>query len=95
MWAHLEHSARPQLGEVRAPGTQLTIERQQRKLLETHYNDAVGIDTLRTEQKRHDTEPTPTATATTRSLNALRADLTEADRLISIVLDIAQHAGNA
>ncbi|WOQ70667.1 hypothetical protein RYJ27_05585 [Microbacterium limosum] len=32
--------------------------------------------------------------ATTRSLNALNADLTEADELIRIALDIAQHAGN-
>lgn len=32
-------------------------------------------------------------TATTRSLNTINADLTEADELITIALDIAQHAG--
>ncbi len=45
---------------------------------------------LRTEQKRLDAE----LSATTRSLDALNADLTEADELIEIALDIAQHAGN-
>lgn len=66
--------------------TKQTIERRQRKLLEAHYNDAIPIDILRTEQKRLDTE----LAATTRSFG----NLTEADELIGIALDIAQHAGN-
>ncbi len=45
---------------------------------------------LRAEQKRLDTE----LAATNRSLSNLTADLAEADELISIALDIAQHAGN-
>ncbi|MDU4922670.1 recombinase zinc beta ribbon domain-containing protein [Dermabacter sp.] len=69
--------------------TKQTIERRQRKLLEAHYNDAIPIDMLRTEQKRLDAQ----LSATTRSLDALNADLTEADELIEIALDIAQHAG--
>ena len=70
--------------------TKQTIQRRQRKLLEAHYNDAIPIDVLRTEQKRLDAE----LATTTRNLNALNADLTEADELIGIALDIAQHAGN-
>lgn len=70
--------------------TKQTIERRQRKLLEAHYNDAIPIDMLRTEQQRLDTE----LSATNRSLSNLTADLTEADELIGIALDIAQHAGN-
>lgn len=70
--------------------TKQTIERRQRTFLEAHYNDAIPIDMLRTEQKRLDAE----LSATTRSLDALNADLTEADELIEIALDIAQHAGN-
>ena len=70
--------------------TKQTIERRQRKLLEAHYNDAIPIDMLRTEQKRLDTE----LSATNRSLSNLTADIAEADELISIALDIAQHAGN-
>lgn len=70
--------------------TKQTIERRQRKLLEAHYNDAIPIDMLRAEQKRLDTE----LAATNRNLSNLTADLAEADELISIALDIAQHAGN-
>jgi site-specific DNA recombinase len=70
--------------------TKQAIERRQRKLLEAHYNDAIGIDMLRTEQKRLDTE----LIATTRSLSTLNADLTEADELIGIALDISEYAGN-
>ena len=70
--------------------TKQTIERRQRKLLEAHYNDAIPIDVLRTEQQRLDAE----LAATKRSLSNLTADLTEADELIGIALDIAQHAGN-
>lgn len=70
--------------------TRQGIERRQRKLLEAHYNDAIPIDMLRTEQKRLDAE----LASTNRSLSALNADLTEADELIEIALDIAQHAGN-
>lgn len=70
--------------------TKQTIERRQRKLLEAHYNDAIPIEMLRAEQKRLDTE----LAATNRSLSNLTADLAEADELISIALDIAQHAGN-
>ncbi len=45
---------------------------------------------LRAEQKRLDTE----LSATNRSLSNLTADIAEADELIAIALDIAQHAGN-
>ncbi|MFK0038608.1 hypothetical protein ACIQTW_02045 [Paenarthrobacter sp. NPDC090517] len=69
--------------------TKQNIERRQCKLLKAHYNDAIPIDMLGTEQKRLDTD----LTATTRSLNTINADLTEADELITIALDIAQHAG--
>jgi site-specific DNA recombinase len=90
----LHHGLKNLRADTEAERTQLqdarlTIERRQRKLLEAHYNDAIGIGMLRSEQKRLDAE----LTATTRSLNALSADLTEADKLISIALDIAQHAG--
>ena len=80
----------PKLGVSGHPGAIQTIERRQRKLLEAHYNDAIPIDMLRAEQKRLDTE----LSATNRSLSNLTADLAEADELISIALDIAQHAGN-
>lgn len=65
----------------------LSIQRRQRKLLEAHYNDAIGIDMLRTEQQQLTTE----LNATTRRLDALSADYTEADRLITQALDLAQH----
>lgn len=65
----------------------LSIQRRQRKLLEAHYNDAIGIDMLRTEQQQLTTE----LNATTRHLDALSADYTEADRLITQALDLVQH----
>lgn len=71
--------------------TKQGIERREGILLEAHYNGAIRIDMLRTEHKRLDAE----LAAAIRSLNALNADPTEADELITTALDIAPHAGNS
>src|SRR6218665_927149 len=54
-----------------------------------HYNDAISIDMLRTEQKRLDAE----LLTVTRKLRDLTADFTRADGLITQALDLAQYIG--
>jgi site-specific DNA recombinase len=71
--------------------TQQAIQRRQRKLLEAHYNDAIPMDMLRSEQKRLDGE----LIETTRRLELLTADTAEAEELIGVALDIAEQAGHA
>ena len=70
--------------------TKQGIERRQRKLLEAHYNDAIPIDMLRTEQASLNSE----LANVTRRIDALVADLTEADHLISIALEIAERCAS-
>lgn len=69
----------------------LQIERKQQKLLEAHYNDAIPVDLLRTEQKRLESE----LASALRSLEALIEDLNELDQLITQVLDISENLGRS
>lgn len=69
----------------------LDIERKQRKLLEAHYNDAIPMDMLRTEQQRLDAE----LTTTTRALAALDVDLEASERHITMAVALAQNAASA
>ena len=71
------------------PRAKQEIERKQQNLLEAHYNDAIPIDMLRTEQKRLD----PELLTVTRKLRDLTADFTRADGLITQALDLAQYIG--
>ncbi|WP_282857236.1 recombinase family protein [Pseudoclavibacter helvolus] len=69
----------------------LEIERKQRKLLEAHYNDAIPIDMLRTEQHSLDSA----LNNVTRQLDALNTDLDDNTRLIERAIDLAQHSADA
>ncbi|MFA5608180.1 MAG: hypothetical protein WDA07_13510, partial [Leucobacter sp.] len=69
----------------------LRIERKQKKLLEAHYNDAIPVDLLRTEQKQLEVD----LAAVLRSLETQIQDLNELDRLITLVLDIAENLGES
>lgn len=69
----------------------LEIERKQRKLLEAHYNDAIPIDMLRTEQHSLDSA----LNNVTRQLEALNTDLDDQARLIDQAIDLAQHSADA
>lgn len=69
----------------------LEIERRQRKLLEAHYNDAIPIEILGTEQKRLDAE----LTRVNRELKDLTADLGDAARFIEMAIDLAEQSAGA
>ena len=69
----------------------LEIERRQRKLLEAHYNDAIPIEMLGTEQKRLDAE----LTRVNRELKDLTADLGDAARFIEMAIDLAEQSAGA
>ncbi|WP_314425489.1 hypothetical protein [uncultured Microbacterium sp.] len=66
-------------------------ERKQRKLLEAHYNDAIPIEMLRSEQKRLDQE----LTAVSRDLETLSVDLEKNERYLSMAIEIARYAADA
>lgn len=70
---------------------ELKIERRQRKLLEAHYNDAIPIAMLGTEQKRLDAE----LTRVNRELKDLTADLGDAARFIEMAIDLAEQSAGA
>ena len=63
------------------------IERKQQKLLEAHYNDAVPVELLRSEQKRLEAEHNTVS----RTLEARTRDLEEVERSLIAVLDIAEN----
>ncbi|WP_259176514.1 recombinase family protein [Mycetocola sp. BIGb0189] len=69
----------------------LEIERRQRKLLEAHYNDAIPLDMLATEQKRLDVE----LVRVKKELDALTADLGDAARYVDMAIDLAQQCADA
>ena len=69
----------------------LEIERRQRKLLEAHYNDAIPIEMLGTEQKRLDSE----LTRVNRELKDLTTDLGDAARFIEMAIDLAEQSASA
>lgn len=69
----------------------LEIEREQRKLIEAHYNDAIPIDMLRTEQHSLDSA----LNSVTRQLDALNTDLEDNTSLIERAIDLAQHSADA
>ena len=70
----------------RLQAEKLQIERKQQKLIEAHYNDAISLELLRTEQQRLDSE----LSSVVRSLNSHSKDAADTDQLISLVFDICQ-----
>ncbi|MEB4615986.1 hypothetical protein [Leucobacter sp. M11] len=70
---------------------QLELERRQRKLLEAHYNDAIPIEMLGTEQRRLDIE----LTRVKRELKDLTADLGDAAQFIEMAIDLAEQSAGA
>lgn len=66
------------------------LQRQQSKLLEAHYAGAIPMDLLASEQDRLSRE----LTKVTNRLEALTADLTEVDELLTVALDLAEHCGD-
>jgi len=68
----------------------LEIERRQRKLLEAHYNDAIPIEMLGTEQKRLDSE----LSRVNRELKDLTTALGDAARFIEMAIDLAEQSAS-
>lgn len=71
--------------------TKLEIERKQRKLLEAHYNDAIPLEMLRTEQQKLDQE----LTTVTRELAGLDTDVEQTEHFITMAIELATHSADA
>ncbi len=87
--ATLRAESRQEMEDVSTKKT--VIERQRKKLLEAHYNDAIPLDILRTEQERLTKE----LTQVDKRLAALKADRADQERLVREALELAEHCADA
>ena len=67
------------------------LERQQRKLLEAHYNDAVPLDLLKEEQSRLSAE----LSNINQRLDTAQVETQEYEEAVTVALDLAQNCGKA
>ena len=87
--AQLVVDTQQQLTQITA--TRQKLERQQHKLLQAHYENAIPVELLREEQQRI----TRSLTIANHRIQTLEQDLEDKEELVSQALDIAQHMASA
>ena len=87
--AQLVVDTQQQLTQITA--TRQKLERQQEKLLQAHYENAIPVELLRKEQQRI----AHSLTAANHRIQTLEQDLGDKEELVSQALDIAQHMASA